>query len=312
MAEKPKILVVGSINMDRGVRSPRLPQPGETVLGGEVVTHPGGKGANQAVAASRLGGEVTLIARVGDDAFGTELVDRLRAEKIRCDDIMTTFDAATGVAMIIVDQHGENSIVVASGANFHLTPDDLFPLEELFADAQVVLLQMELPLTTVSAAIKLAKRNRCKVILDPAPAPKCMPDELCEVDVISPNVSEAEILTGKKAHEERVEKHVAMDLIARGAKAAVMKLGSRGCVVVTADEQIATLPAFRKPVVDTTGAGDAFTAALAVGIGQGRELTDAARFANAAGAIACTRLGAQQAMPTVDEVRVLLADNPPR
>ncbi len=312
MPDQPKVLVVGSINMDLVVRSSHMPEPGETVLGDGFVTNPGGKGANQAVAAARLGAITHMIGRVGDDAFGQTLLESLRQDGVNCDSVWVTEATSTGVAMIIVDGHGENSIVVASNANFRLTPDDVFSADELFTDADVVLLQLELPLPTVRAAVQVARRHNCKVVLDPAPAPKSLCDTLCNVDVLSPNATEAERITGKKAVEERVEKNVAMDLIARGAKAAVLKLGPRGALVVTADEQFATIPPCRVDVVDTTAAGDAFTAALGVGIAQGRTLPQAAKFANAAGALACTRLGAQAAMPTLDEVLCLLADQQDR
>jgi ribokinase len=282
------------------------------VLGDGFVSSPGGKGANQAVAAARLGAQTHLIGRVGDDAFGRTLLDRLQIDEVNCASVLITEDTPTGVAMIIVDSRGENSIVVASNANFQLTPDDVFSCETLFTDADVVLLQLELPLPTVRSAVQMARRHSCRIVLDPAPAPKSLCDTLCNVDVLTPNVIEAERITGKRAIEEGVEKNVAMDLIARGATAAVLKLGPRGALAVTTDGQFATIPPCRVDVVDTTAAGDAFTAALGYAIAQGQTLPKAARFANAAGALACTRLGAQAAMPTLDEVRCLLADQQDR
>ncbi len=307
----PRILVVGSINMDMVVRSPHMPAPGETVLGDGFVTSPGGKGANQAVAAARLGASVRFIGRVGQDAFGRTLLEGLHREGIDCTDVIETEGASTGVAVIVVDARGENSIVVAPGANHRLTPDDVYTRDEAFAEADAVLLQLELPLPTVRAAIGLARRHACKVVLDPAPAPGKLPSSLCEVDVISPNVTEAELLTGTKTGEERADKNIALDLIARGAAAAVLKLGSRGSMVVTADGEMARLAAYGVDIVDTTAAGDAFTAALGVGVARGEDLRDAARLANAAGALACARLGAQGAMPTLAEVRMLMDDQEP-
>ncbi|MCK4601333.1 MAG: ribokinase, partial [Phycisphaerae bacterium] len=187
------ILVVGSINMDMVVRTPRMPAPGETMLGDSFVTSPGGKGANQAVAVARMGGQCRMIGLVGQDAFGQQLVENLKAEGVDCTDVSATPDAPTGVAMIMVDSIGENSIIAAGGANRRLTPDDIFGRADLFNRAAVVVLQLELPLPTVRAAVDLARRNGCRIILDPAPAPKVMPDELCRVDIISPNVREAEI-----------------------------------------------------------------------------------------------------------------------
>jgi ribokinase len=308
MADRPRILVVGSINMDIVVRAPRMPAPGETVLGDGLVTSPGGKGANQAVAVARLGGACRMIGRVGEDAFGAALLGNLKREGIDCTDVIGTPGVATGVAMIVVDAKGENSIVVASGANYCVSPDDLFTRESAFKQAAVVVLQLELPLPTVRAAIDLARRHGAKIILDPAPAPKVMPVELCQVDILSPNVSEAQTITGQFAIESRIDKLVASDLIARGAKTAVLKLGPRGSMVVAADGHFYTVPPYKVQVVDTTAAGDAFTAALAVAVGRGDRIHAAAKFANAAGALACTKLGAQSAMPTEVEVRMLMED----
>ena len=305
---QPNILVVGSINMDLVVRTARMPAPGETILGNGLATSPGGKGANQAVAAARLGGNTTMIGRVGEDTFGRTLLAGLEDEGVDCRSIMTTGDAATGVAIIAVDRNGENAIIVAGGANAMLTPDDVYSRAELFGRADVVVLQLEIPLPTVRAAITLARRHGCKVILDPAPAPSKIPAELCQVDILSPNANEAEIITGQKAGEERVDKLVALDLVARGAQAAVLKLGHRGSLVVSADGQFARVGPYHVDIVDTTAAGDAFTGALAVKVACGMALPGAARFANAAGALACTRLGAQRAMPSAAEVRMLMAD----
>jgi len=312
MSAEPTILVVGSINMDLVVRATRMPAPGETVLGQGFATAPGGKGANQAVAAARQGVRCVFLGRVGEDAFGEKLVSGMKAEGIDCENLLPTPDAPTGVAMIIVDAKGENSIVVASGANHRVTPDDVYHRAGLFEQADVVLLQLELPLPTVRAAEKLAAKHDCKVVLDPAPAPKCLPAEMCEVDVISPNVSEAEIITGKHVDDadERVDKLVASDLIARGARAAVLKRGARGSLVLTADGQIASIKPYKVDIVDTTAAGDAFTASLAVGIARGLSLPQAAKIANAAGALACTKFGAQPSMPTADEIKILMEDQP--
>lgn len=305
--ESPSILVVGSVNMDLVVRSPRMPAPGETVMGKGLAFNPGGKGANQAVAAARLGGRCAFVGRVGDDAFGQQLLAGLRAEAIDCAHVLVTEDAPTGVAMIVVDATGENAIVVAGGANQCLAPDDIFPCEDLFAAAAVVLLQLELPLPTVRAAIDVARRHRCKVILDPAPAQRPLDEALLRVDIICPNGLEAETITGQgQPNEERAAKTMASDLIARGAGAAVVKLGGRGSVVVTSDGHFYTVPAYKVKVVDTTAAGDAFAGALAVAVARGDHIHQAAKFANAAGALACTRFGAQSAMPTATEVATLM------
>ena len=310
MTENPTVLVVGSVNMDLIVRAPEMPCPGQTVLGDGFTTNPGGKGANQAVAAARLGAHCRLLGRVGRDEFGRTLTEALKGEGIDCTHLLDTDRHPSGVAFILVDAQGENSIVVASGANAQLTPDDVFAAADAFAGADVVLLQLELPLPTVRAAVDVARRNGCRIILDPAPAPRRLPPELYNVDIISPNVTEAETLTGKRALEERLDKHVAMDLLAAGAKTAVLKLGSRGSLVVANDGHFYRVPAYKVSVVDTTAAGDAFTAAMGVALARGQSLHNAARFANAAGALACTRLGAQSAMPTAMEVSMLMSDQP--
>lgn len=310
MAQEPNILVVGSINMDLVVRADCMPAPGETVLGRGFATSPGGKGANQAVAAARLGAGCTMIGRVGDDAFGEQLVAGLTGEGINCENVSVAEDAPTGVAVIVVDAMGENSIVVAGEANARLTPDDLFAASELFEAADVVLLQLELPLPTVRAALTLARTHHCISILDPAPAPKQMPDELYMVDIFTPNATEARDLAGARGGEQRVDKQIALEFIARGAKAAVLKLGARGSMVAVADGHFYKAPPYKVTVTDTTAAGDAFTAALGVAVGRGTSLRDAALFANAAGALACTKFGAQGAMPSADEVRMLMADQP--
>ena len=306
----PTILVVGSINMDLVVRTPHFPEPGETVQGSSFQTSPGGKGANQAVAVARLGGRCRMIGRVGGDAFGKGLRDGLKADGIDCDCVQAVEDAPTGVAMIVVNSQGENSIVISGGANLRLTPDDIFGCEEAFTGAAVLVLQLELPLPTVRAAVEVARRHGCKVILDPAPASRDLPRELYKVDILTPNAHEAEILTSTKAVEERMDKQVASELVARGASAAVLKLGARGCLVAMADGHFYTVPTYDVTVVDSTGAGDAFTGALALALARGEHMHKAAKFANAAGALACTRIGAQSAMPTAQEVGILMKDQP--
>ncbi len=312
VAEQPLILVVGSINMDLMVRAPRMPAPGETLIGSRFKLSPGGKGANQAVAAARLGGRCAMIGMLGDDCFGQRLRERLVAEGVDCSAVGTKPEIASGTATIIVDDKGENSIILASGGDGELSPDDIFAREALFRRADVMVMQLELPLPTLRAAVEVARRHGCRTILDPAPAPArgALPEAIYRVDIISPNVTEAQILTGKNALEERVAKHVAMDLIDRGARTAVLKLGARGSMVVMDDAHFYRVPPYPVSIQDTTAAGDAFTAALALKVAAGESVRAAARFANAAGALACTRLGAQDAMPTADEVRMLMDDHP--
>jgi len=308
MVSKPGILVVGSVNMDLVLRAARMPAPGETVLGHDLITSPGGKGANQAVAAARLGADCRMLGRIGDDAFGEELLDGLETEGVDCAAVAVTPGVASGVAFIVVDDQGENTIVVASGANHAVTPEDVSAHVDLFADADVVVLQCELPMETVEAAIQTAQAQGCAVVLDPAPAPERAPAAMFAVDVITPNQSEAAILTGENAGDadEVSARNAAARLLSRGAKAVVLKLGGQGSLVSTDPGNGVIVPPFQVDVVDTTAAGDAFTGALAVALARGDRLEEAARFANAAGALACTRLGAQSAMPTSDTVENLL------
>lgn len=298
--------------MDMVVRVPQMPAPGQTVAGEGFATSPGGKGANQAVAAARAGADCIMLGRVGDDPFGHKLRDVLIDDGINCDNVKTTPETATGTAMIMVDSLGENSIVISGGANLALTPDDIFPRGELFELADIVVLQLEIPLQTVRAAMDLARRHRCKIVLDPSPIPGRLPDELFAVDIITPNALEAEQITGMQTLEERVDRQVASMLVERGAGATVMKIGNRGSLVVSAEGEIARLAPYRIDIVDTTGAGDAFTGNLAVAVARGNSLADAAQIANAAGALACTKFGAQTAIPTWDEIRILMEDQQPQ
>jgi len=313
MPETPNILVVGSINMDLAIQSPKLPEPGETVLGRGFLSTPGGKGANQAVAVARMGGHCHMIGAVGDDTFGRSLLDHLQEEGVDCQGVGVRRDSRTGVAIIIVDSLGENTIVVDSGANHDVNPDDnIFPHREMFEAADVVVLQLELPLFTVRAAIEQARRCGCKIILDPAPAPAPhhMPPELYHVDILTPNVAEARRLTGQTTDEDRVDKIAALELIARGARAVAVKLGHHGTMVVSDQGLFERLSPYKVEVADTTAAGDAYTGALAVAIGQGEDLVSAAKFANAAGALTCRQIGAPSAIPDADEVRRLMRDQP--
>ena len=313
MPEKPNILVVGSINMDLVMHAAHLPEPGETLLGRGFISAPGGKGANQAVAVSRMGGNCSIIGAVGNDDFGHGLIASLMKEGVNCEGIDVREDSHTGAAMIMVDSLGENTIIVASGANHQVNPDDnLFPNKELFEAADIVVLQLELPLFTVRAAIEQARRHGCKIILDPAPAPlpHHMPPELYNVDVLTPNIIEARRLTGQTTDEERVDKIVAMELIARGARCVAVTLGGRGSMLVSDQGIFERIEPYDIDVVDTTAAGDAYTGALAVALGQGKDIVTAGHTACAAGALTCRQIGAQSAIPDADEVQALMRDQP--
>jgi ribokinase len=309
-----KIVVIGSINMDLVCRTPKMPRPGETILGSDLITIPGGKGANQAVAAAKLGGDVHMIARVGDDDFGQRLLNGLQQHSVNTLHVTVTEGVSSGCAMIMVDRHGENSIVVAPGANHHLTPKDIDAAEKTIRSASVVVMQLEIPLETVRHVIAMCQRYGIYTILDPAPAPpKSLPRPIFGVDLFTPNQSEAEQILGQIARS-RSSRKKAVDpkqlgsaLLEKGAKTVVLKMGGKGAMIVGRDEQIETVRPFKIKVVDTTAAGDAFTGALAVAHAQGLPLKQAVRFANAAGAICCQVFGAQPSLPFRKDVEALLA-----
>ena len=316
MTPAKRIVVIGSINMDLVCRTPRIPASGETILGENLMTIPGGKGANQAVAAAKLANaetDVYLVGRVGNDDFGQRLLSGLSQHRVRTEYVTITEGVASGCAMILVDRKGENSIVVAPGANAKLTPADIDRAEPLIAGAAAVVLQLEIPLETVRHAIAMVARHHGFAILDPAPVPaKGLPRSLFGVDVLTPNQGEAEMLIGRKrTHHVRVKKLpdpklIAMGLLSRGPKSVVLKLGRKGTLLVTKDGQIHQAKAHKVKVSDTTAAGDAFTGALAVAQAECMSLPDAVRFANAAGAACCQQFGAQPALPTRDDVEELL------
>jgi ribokinase len=287
-AQTGPIVIIGSINMDLICRTPRLPRAGETVLGSEFLTIPGGKGANQAVAAARIAEgrcDVHMIGRVGDDDFGKELLTGLRENGVITKHVAVTKQTASGVAMILVDRKGENSIVVAPGANAKLTPADIDAAESLIRKASVVVMQLEIPLLTVRHALKMCRRAGVFTILDPAPAP-AKPLRF-DVDLLTPNETEA--------------RTVRRD----GSRAVVLKLGARGCEWIDSRGSHRVKP-FKVDVVDSTAAGDAFTGALAVGHALAMPMIDSLRMANAAGALCCTKPGAQPALPTRRAVERLL------
>ncbi len=299
-----RILVVGSSNTDMVVRTPRIPAPGDTVLGGDLLVTPGGKGANQAVAAARLGAEVTFLARIGADMFGDLAVKNITESGVSGEFILRDSGAPSGVALISVDAHGQNAIVVAPGSNARLTWDDVERARPAFEQANAVVLQLEIPLNTVRRAIDLAKELGKKVILNPAPAPVLPEGYLNGIDVLTPNLQEAKDLLGNDKMTDAVQ--AARALLATGIHAAVVTLGSSGAVAASGD-YLDLIPPRKVRVVDTTAAGDCFTAALAVMLAEGRSLPDAARFANAAASISVTRAGAQASMPARQEVEQVLS-----
>lgn len=315
------ILVVGSINTDLVIRGARLPGPGETVLGGEFYQAAGGKGANQAVAAARAGKTpVTLIGAIGDDAFGRETRARFEAEDLFCDYLRVVEGQPSGVALILVDEQGQNLISVASGANAHLRPADLDAIPEaVFSSAKVFLTCLETPLEAVIHGLRRARRAGLLTILNPAPAPaRPLPDDvLALVDVLVPNEIELRMLTANgnpsvppdagfatADHASHIREAV-LQLQARGCRSVVVTLGKDGCLV--ADRTIELVPGRRVTAIDATAAGDAFCGALAVALAEGRSLGDAARWATAAASISVTRRGAQPSLATRDEIERVAA-----
>lgn len=301
-----RIVVVGSSNTDMIIQMPRIPRPGETILGGEFSMAPGGKGANQAVAAARAGGDVTFVARVGDDIFGNKAIEGFKADGINVDRVIRDPKAPSGVALIFVAKGGENSIGVASGANGRLTPADIDHAKDVIASADVLVMQLETPLDTVRAAAQIASARGVRVILNPAPAQRLGDDILKCVSILTPNETEAELLTGVKVDDDNGAAKAAKALMAKGIATVLITLGARGTFVATADGS-SVVPSFKVEAVDTTAAGDVFNGALAVALAEGKPLKDAVRFANAAAALSVTKLGAQPSAPSRKEIEAFVA-----
>lgn len=295
------IIVIGSSNTDMVVKTDHLPLPGETIVGGEFFIYPGGKGANQAVAAARLGAQVGFIASIGDDIFGRRSIELMRAEGIDTSGIITKENEASGVALITVDNNGENCITVAPGSNATLYPQYLAASLPLLQQAIIVIMQLETPLETVAYVAGLCKNYNCKFILNPAPA--CLlPDSLyTDIDIITPNEKEAEMLTGIKIENIVSAAKAARILKNKGVSTVIITLGEQGALIVT-DEYEKLIPATPVKAIDTTGAGDLFNGALAVAISEGKAIDDAVIFACKAAAISVTRLGAQSSAPKRNEL----------
>lgn len=289
--------------MDLVMHTPRMPKPGETLNGGRFFTAKGGKGANQAVAAARLGGDVTFAACLGKDAFGTQHRESLAGEHIRLDALKTDSELPTGTAVILITESGENVIVVAPGANNALRPEDIDVLDGTFQTADVVICQLEIPLETVEAALRLARKHGVLSLLDTGSTPPLSTEIIGLTDIISPNESEAETLTGIHVDSLESARAAAFSLLDMGATHAVMKLGARGCLYVGQEERYQ--PGFQVKAIDTTGAGDAFTAALGLTWDK-LPLDKTLMFANAAGALATTVTGAQPSMPDITAVNAFL------
>ena len=303
----PRICVVGSLNMDLVIRSPHIPQPGETILGSDFQTFPGGKGANQAVAAARLGAHVSMVGRLGQDSFADVLLENLGASGVDTTYITTDPGAASGVALIVVDDRGENSIVVASGANIEVDAGQVEAAGDRIASADVLVLQLEIPLPAVIRSAEIAREHAVTVVLNPAPARE-LPDELFGlVDVLVPNETEIALLSGQAAATQAELIRAARSLLDRGVASVVITLGSRGALLANQANRGEIIPGFKVDPIDTTAAGDAFVAGLAVHLGGGSPLPEAIRWGNAAGALATMRLGAQTSAPSRSEVEQLIS-----
>lgn len=299
------ILVFGSLNMDLVAQVPRLPQAGETLLGNGFATVPGGKGANQAVAAARLGVPTTMVGRVGNDSFGPLLCDSLRAAGVNTD-LVAADHGPSGVALITVDGAGENQIVVVPGANGHVNISDVDRLP-LTAESSILLMQFEIPLMTVQAVAERASDHL--VIVDPAPARADLPASVYGlVDILTPNQTEASQLTGVQVHDVATAIEAAQILCQRGTPTVIVKLGRQGAVAVSKSE-VFHIPAFQVAAVDTVAAGDAFNGGLAVALWEEKSLREAVKWASAVAALSVTKAGAQPSMPTRERVKAFVASH---
>jgi ribokinase len=301
MQQSAKVVVVGSINMDLVIRSPRIPLPGETILGRDFKTLPGGKGANQAVAASRLGAQVEMIGCVGDDGFGRELLSILQKEGIGTQHVPLLPLTPTGIAMITVSDQGENTIVISSGANGKVTPEMVRQAEQSIAQADILLVQLEIPLDAVEEAVRLARRHQVTVILNPAPAQPLPKSLLAQVDILTPNETEGKLLVAQKSDIEMNPQEIIQALSNMGPSRILLTHGEDGVYFNDVDA-VTHIPAYKVQVVDTTAAGDCFNAGLAVSLAEGSDFKEAIRFAQKAASLSVTRFGAQPSLPFRSEV----------
>ncbi|MBC8112213.1 MAG: ribokinase [Verrucomicrobia bacterium] len=302
----PKIIVIGSINTDMVIRTPQIPIPGQTVIGNTFTISGGGKGANQAVAAARLGGEVVLVAKIGEDSFGKQALQNLIAENIRTNHITVDLAEPTGVAMIAVDDNGENIILVAPGANATLMPRHVQAAEKEIAAADIVLLQLENPLETVLTAMKLAKKYKKTVILNPAPAQALSTEMLQHIDIITPNQLEALFLTDLFVEDKANAMEAADWLHLKGVPVVVVTMAEQGAYVSSENFKGVIAAHHVKKIIDTVAAGDTFSGALAVALAEKKSVPEAVHFANIAASLSVTRQGTQTAIPYRWEVDNLL------
>jgi ribokinase len=299
-----KIVVVGSCNTDMVIKADRLPVPGETILGGTFFMNPGGKGANQAVAAARMGGHVTLISKTGNDVFGKQSVMLYKSENIKTDFVFSDPNQPSGVALITVDSNGENCIVVASGANASLNPMDINKARTEIESSDLVLMQLEIPIETVDYVAEMANNKGIKVILNPAPARALSEQLLKNVYVIIPNKTEAEILSGIKVTDVESAQRAADIISAKGVDIVVITLGAQGALIKEHDT-FHFVEAFKVDTLDTTAAGDAFCGSFCVGLSEGKSILESVQLAARAAALTVTRMGAQGSIPYRSELSSL-------
>ncbi|WP_197740335.1 ribokinase [Paenibacillus odorifer] len=305
---KLDIVVIGSLNMDMVVRTNRSPDAGETLIGQAFALSPGGKGANQAVAAARLGAEVSMIGRVGKDTFGSEMLENIRNEGIHIEHISVSEHQATGVASIIIEEDGENRIIVVPGANIELTVQDIQALEAVISQTKIIVLQLEMDLAMSEQAIAIAYRKGIPVILNPAPARVLKDEMLAQVSYLTPNETEAGILSGMTVDSAETAEQAARILLQKGVQNVIVTLGSKGALIVNA-EGAKAVPGFPVKAVDTVAAGDSFNGALAQQLVLGKTLEEAVSFANAVGALAVGKEGAIPSLPQLSEVEQFLKRN---
>lgn len=297
-----RITVIGSSNTDMVIKTSKLPIPGETILGGKFFMNPGGKGANQAVAAARLGGKVSFIAKTGDDVFGKQARQIFESENINTDYLVMDPGHPSGVALITVDAKGENCIVVAPGSNSYLDKGDIDLAREEILRSDIVLMQLEIPIETVVYAANIAYKAGKKVILNPAPAAQISDELLSRLYLITPNETEAELLSGIPVTDVESAKLAARNLFDRGVKVVIITLGSKGALLFSG-EKVKLIPSPKVEAIDSTAAGDVFNGAIAVAISEGFELEKAVEFACKAAAISVTRMGAQSSAPYWKEIK---------